>query len=105
MSDDPLIEEIGRRLAEAAPARSRIVLFGSRARGEEHARSDVDLLVIEPSVSDPIQESVRLRRVLRGLGVPIDVLVFAQDEANRRSAVRGTVVERALREGRLLGDG
>jgi predicted nucleotidyltransferase len=68
VSDDALIEEIGRRLAEAAPARSRIVLFGSRARGEENPRSDVDVLVIEPPVSDPIQESVRLRRVLRGLG-------------------------------------
>ncbi len=104
VADDALIKEIGRRLAEATPARSRIVLFGSRARREEHARSDVDILVIEPSVDDPIQESVRLRRVLRGLGVPIDVLVVAQAEAARRSAVRGTVVERALREGRVLVD-
>lgn len=46
-----------------------------------------------------MQESVRLRRALRGLGVPIDVLVVAQREADRRSVVRGTVVERALREG------
>jgi hypothetical protein len=36
--------------------------------------------------------------------VPIDVLVLAQAEATRRSAVRGTVVERALREGRVLVD-
>jgi predicted nucleotidyltransferase len=78
------------------------VLFGSRARLEEGAGSDVDVLVIEPSVSDPIRESVRLRRLLRGLGVPIDVLVVSQAEATRRSAVRGTVIERALREGRVL---
>jgi uncharacterized protein len=102
--DDALIEEIGRRLADATPARSTIILFGSRARLEERPGSDVDVLVIEPSVSDPIHESVRLRRLLRGLGVPIDVLVVAQAEATRRSAVRGTVVERALREGRVLVD-
>jgi predicted nucleotidyltransferase len=78
------------------------VLFGSRGRQEHDANSDIDLLVIEPSVDDPIRESVRLRRVLRGLGLPIDVLVFAEPEAARRATVRGTIVERALREGRLL---
>jgi hypothetical protein len=62
------------------------------------------VLVIEPSVDDPIQEAVPLRRTLRGLGVPIDVVVFGQEEAKRRLAVRGTVVERALREGRFLVD-
>jgi predicted nucleotidyltransferase len=79
-------------------------MFGSRARGDFHAHSDVDLLVIEPSVDDPIAEAVRLRRALEGLRVPIDVLVFGQEDAQRRSAVRGTVVERALREGRILVD-
>jgi predicted nucleotidyltransferase len=104
VSSDAVVDEIGRRLAEAAPARSRVVLFGSRARGESHAHSDVDVLVIEPFVDDPIAEAVRLRSALRGLKVPIDVVVFAQEEARRRSAVRGTVVERALREGRILVD-
>jgi predicted nucleotidyltransferase len=77
---DALVDEIGRRLGDAAPARSRVILFGSRARGESHTHSDVDVLVIEPSVDDPIQESVRLRRTLRGLGVPIDVLVFGRED-------------------------
>jgi predicted nucleotidyltransferase len=81
-----------------------VVLFGSRARGDSGAHSDVDLLVIEPAVDDPVQESVRLRRTLRGLGVPIDVLVTEQAEADRRSTVQGTVIERALREGRTLVD-
>jgi predicted nucleotidyltransferase len=102
--DDAVIEEIGRRLGEATPVGSKIVLFGSRARLEQRADSDVDVLVIETSVSDPILESVRLRHLLRGLGVPIDVLVVAEAEATRRSAVRGTVIERALREGRVLVD-
>jgi predicted nucleotidyltransferase len=104
VSEDALITEISRRLADATPARTRVVLFGSRARGENGERSDVDVLVIEPTVDDPIQESVRLRRVLRGLGVPIDVLVVEQAEADRRSVVQGTVIERALREGRTLVD-
>lgn len=98
------MQEIARRLAEGAPARSRVVLFGSRARGEAHAGSDVDVLVIEPHVADPFAEAVRLRAQLDGLNVSIDVVVFSQEDAARRSAVRGTVVERALREGRILVD-
>lgn len=32
MSEDALIDEIGRHLADVTPARTRVVLFGSRAR-------------------------------------------------------------------------
>ena len=32
--DDALIAEAGRRLSEAAPPSSRVILFGSAARGE-----------------------------------------------------------------------
>jgi predicted nucleotidyltransferase len=104
VSDDALVDEIARRLGAATPAKTRIVLFGSRARGEGGQHSDVDVLVIEPAVDDPMKESARLRRVLRGLGVPVDVLVVTKREAEGRSLVRGTVVERALREGRTLVD-
>jgi hypothetical protein len=56
----------------------------------------VEVVVIQPSVDDPFSEAVRLRSVLEGLKVPIDVIVFGQEEARRRSAVRATVVERGL---------
>jgi predicted nucleotidyltransferase len=104
VTESEIIDEIGRRLAAAAPAGSRIVLFGSRARGEADARSDYDVLVVEPAVDDPAEESVRLRRELRGLRAPIDVVVVGEDLARRRAVVRGTVVERAYREGRALAD-
>lgn len=97
-----MISEIGRRLAAAAPLGSRVVLFGSRARGDDSGGSDYDVLVIEPVVDSPAEESVRLRRTLNGLGAPVDVVVIDEDLARRRSAVRGTLVDRALREGRVL---
>jgi predicted nucleotidyltransferase len=102
MTEMELIDEIGRRLAAAAPAGSQVVLFGSRARGDGDARSDYDVLVIEPEVANAAAESARLREYLDDLGAPIDVVVFAADVARRRAAVRGTVVDRALREGRVL---
>jgi HEPN domain-containing protein/predicted nucleotidyltransferase len=79
--DETLIAEAGRRLLEAAPPGTRVILFGSHARGDAGKYSDLDFLVIEPSVDDVIDESVRLRRTLRGLGVCADVIVVSEREA------------------------
>jgi predicted nucleotidyltransferase len=102
MTSSQVIDEIGARLAKAAPPNSRVLLFGSHARGNADDGSDFDVLVIEPTVVSPIDEAVRLRRELRGLGVPIDVVVVDEAKAASRAVVRGTMVERALREGRVL---
>jgi uncharacterized protein len=104
MTSAEVIEEIGVRLARAAPRDSRFVLIGSHARGEADEGSDYDILVIEPEVADAARESVRLRTELGDLLVPIDVVVIDRERARRRASVRGTMVERALREGRVLAD-
>jgi predicted nucleotidyltransferase len=79
-----------------------VILFGSHARGEAHDHSDVDIMVIEPEVENTAEESVRLHRTLKDLRIPVDVLVVTEERARRWSKVKGTVVERALREGRDL---
>ena len=48
MLDDALIQEAGQRLHAAAPPGSRVILFGSHARGQAGPHSDLDFLVIEP---------------------------------------------------------
>ncbi len=102
MTSTEVIEQIGQRLARAAPPNSRVVLFGSHARGNADADADFDVLVIEPKVGDVIQEAVRLRSELDELEVPVDLIVMDEAKAERRAVERGTVVARALREGRLL---
>ena len=104
MTSAEIIDEIGARLARVAPRESRVMLFGSHARGDADDGSDYDILVIEPKVADAACESVRLRTELGDLLVPIDVVVIDRDRARRRASVRGSMVERALREGRVLAD-
>ena len=104
MTTAEIIEEIGIRLSAAVPPRSKVVLFGSQARGDAQVGSDFDVLVIESEVEDRAAESVRLDGELRGLGVAVDVVVLDAETARRRSVVRGTLVERALREGQVLVD-
>jgi uncharacterized protein len=98
---DVLETEVAERLAAVAPD-AQVILFGSRARGEAGEASDLDLLVIEPKVPSPRAEFVRLRAALRGLGVPIDLVVVSADDAEQWRHMPGTMVNEALREGRVL---
>jgi predicted nucleotidyltransferase len=75
MVSDATIRDASRRLLEAAPNASKIVLFGSFARGDAGLNSDVDFLVVEPGPIDRRAEMVRLRRALQPLRLPVDVLV------------------------------
>ena len=102
MDAPELIDEAARRLAAAAPG-ARVILFGSRVRGEERLDSDLDLLVIEPGeVDNPRAESSRLRRELRGLGVGLDVIVVSARHAEEWGHFEGSLLNEALSEGRVL---
>ncbi len=58
--------------------------------------------MIEPEVEGRHSEMVRLRRALRGIAAPIDVLVYSKEEARAWGQVRGTAIHAALQEGRVL---
>jgi uncharacterized protein len=101
LPEDEVIKAVGRILSEAAP-QARVILFGSHARGEAGKHSDLDLLVIEPSVENPARESVRLRRALGNLVLAADVIVVSEQRVNEWRNVRGSLIHVALAEGREL---
>ncbi len=89
-------------LAQAAPQAEQIVLFGSHARGDADEGSDFDFLVIEPVIENRAREMVRLRRALRPLRVPADILVYSREEVTRWGQQPGTALYWALKEGRVV---
>jgi len=101
MTREETIAEAVKLLSQAATP-ERIILFGSHARGEAGEESDVDLLVVETSVSDPIAEMVRLRRLLSALRVPVDILVVSEDSFRYWSDTPGNVLYEAAIEGKVL---
>ena len=104
MIDEAAIAEAGRRLLAAAPAGSRVILFGSAARGELTRDSDLDFLVVEQAVDNRHTEQLRLRRQLRGLAVPVNVIVVSEKYAEEWGPAKGSMVHAALTEGRALHD-
>jgi uncharacterized protein len=102
MVDEATISEAGRRLTRASPPGTRVILFGSHARGEAGRHSDLDFLVIEPEVEHPGVESVRLRRALGALVVSADIIVVSERRVGEWRDVRGSLIHAALAEGREL---
>ncbi len=95
------IEEAVGILRDAARPQ-RIILFGSYARGDAKEDSDLDFLVVESRVPDQRMEMVRLRRVLRPLRIPVDVIVATEDQVEEWGALPGTALYYALKEGEVV---
>jgi predicted nucleotidyltransferase len=90
-----------RRLTERYPL-SKIVLFGSRARGDASASSDVDLLLVLPEAANKRQIAVEARRLLADLPVSKDIIVTTPAEIERDGDLIGGILRPALREGTNL---
>ena len=95
------VPEIVQRLVEQF-APSRILLFGSVARGDDGRDSDIDLLVVLPELRFRHHDTaVAMLRSLRDLPVPVDLVVIDLTEREERAAAPG-VVRVALREGAVV---
>ena len=80
----------------------RIVLFGSRARGEARTDSDWDILVIADSDQPRYRRSRPLYGALSSLRVPCDVLVYTPREVEEWKQVNSAFITTALGEGTVL---
>jgi predicted nucleotidyltransferase len=101
MIDEPAIRAAVERIV-AAGRPSKVILFGSYARGDADDGSDLDLLVIQSRVVDAAAEIARLRTAIGDVGVGVDLLVYSEDEVARRGLVAGTAIWWALGEGRVV---
>ncbi|MGI8553521.1 MAG: DUF4209 domain-containing protein [Dehalococcoidia bacterium] len=82
----------------------RVILFGSYARGEERADSDIDLLVVFSSIGDKRQQTIEVRKALADIPVGVDIIVADLDDIEERRDLVNDVLYDALRQGRILYD-
>src|SRR4030042_600146 len=79
----------------------KIILFGSRARGQGGLNSDADLLVVMPVEGSKRQQAVQIDLALEGIPIPIDLIVVTPEEVEKYSDVMGTIIREAVREGKV----
>lgn len=69
----------------------KIILFGSYAYGQPTNDSDVDILIIkEDSDVSKYKRGREIRKYLRGIGIPLDILVYTQEELNEWKDIKGS---------------
>lgn len=95
---DQILEVIATRLIrEFAP--ERIILFGSRARGDYAHDSDYDLVVVMPEGVDRRAMTVAMRRRLADLPAAKDIIVTTAADLARGSHIAGSIADEASRQG------
>jgi len=96
-----LLADIVRRIVETAQP-EKIILFGSRARGDARPGSDFDLLVIKESDEPRYRRDAPLYLALAGVNAPVDVLTYTPEEVRDWSAVPQAFITTAVREGKVV---
>jgi len=91
-------------LAAGGARVSRIILFGSRARGDARPDSDYDLLVIvrDTSQADVREYRYQLYEMLSGLGATAEPWVMTEQEYEETRTVIGGLAYPAATEGVVL---
>ncbi|MGB9610523.1 MAG: nucleotidyltransferase domain-containing protein [Bryobacteraceae bacterium] len=96
------VEEAVRKIIEVSHP-EKIILFGSYVRGATGRNSDLDILVVtSDTVENPRRESVRIRRALRGIPMPMDILVIPRSQWEKLKDVPGLIYREALKTGKVV---
>jgi len=102
MLSQEAIQAAAERLVAVAHSPVKVILFGSYARGNPDASSDIDLLVVESEIANPAEEYIKLHRAASEKGIGLDLLLMTESEFEKKRDWWSTPVYTAIREGRVL---
>lgn len=98
---EEVLGEITKRITDAIHP-TRIILFGSAARGAMTENSDLDLLVITQDGTNRRQAAQSAYKALRGIGVAKDIVVVTEADVKEHGANPSLILKPALAEGREI---
>jgi len=100
--EEPVPRKIIDRIVGAL-APDEIWLFGSRAEGRDRPGSDYDLLAVMPDRTPAYMlDPVRAYDIVRGMGVPIDLVPCTRSEFEAERDEPDSVVKAAVNRGRRI---
>jgi predicted nucleotidyltransferase len=81
----------------------KLIFFGSYVQGKAHKHSDLDILIVaDNSIESPRKESVRIRRALKGIHMPMDILVVPEDKLEELIRMPGLIYREAVTKGKVV---
>ena len=98
---EELIREIKERIVSAVHP-EKIIIFGSYAYGKPTKDSDLDLLVIMPS-DEPMHSRVtRIRKLVRDINIPKDIIVYTPQEVEKWKDASVAFITTIMRTGKVI---
>jgi uncharacterized protein len=82
----------------------KILLFGSRSRGDFTCESDIDIVVVSDREKDlpRVKRGLKVRLLLAKFELPIDILFFTHEEMQRWVTIPQSFTATLLREGTII---
>jgi uncharacterized protein len=80
----------------------RIVLFGSYARGDYNAASDVDLLLLVADAGDWFERGLEFKRLIPDEPLPVEAHIYTAREYAQMKAADNPFVHQIETEGKVL---
>lgn len=82
---EAMLAVLRRGLAKRPCSITSAAVFGSTVRGEDHDRSDVDLLIVSDSYEDAIESTIRpARDIHRMFDIPLEPMVYSTEQFKKR---------------------
>jgi len=100
ISQEKINEAINRIVKNINP--EKIILFGSYASGNPSEDSDLDILVIKEMKMARYKRSREVKKYLRGIKIPIDVIVYTKKEIKEWEDTKTAFIKQAIKQGKLL---
>lgn len=101
---DEKLKEIVKRIVEEVDP-DKIILFGSRAKGNSSKWSDYDLCILKSDKSNKVKRNDLEKRIylkLFGMGVPVDVIVETMERFHELKGNKFLIYREIAKYGRTI---
>lgn len=100
VSSDELNRILSRIIEVSQP--DAVILFGSYASGNATEESDLDFLLIKQTNELPVNRAASIRKALRDILYPMDILVYTPDEIEKNRNKKFTFIHEVFKTGKIL---
>lgn len=80
----------------------KIILFGSQARNQARPDSDYDILIIKSNINNKLIVEQDIYEKILGIDESIDILVRTPENIENDKNKTGSLIARALKEGKII---